>query len=56
MAIKISAIANTYVKMIIAEKRTFESVPSIKKAEVAQGLIEAGREDLITDPSYLPAV
>lgn len=50
----ISAIARTYGKMIIAKNRTFDSVPINKKEEVAQYLIEVGREDLITDPSYLP--
>lgn len=50
----ISAIAKIYGKMIIAGNRTFDSVDISKKAEVAQYLIDLGREDLITDPSYLP--
>lgn len=50
----ISAIAETYGRMIIAGKRTFDSVHISKKQEVALYLIQAGREDLITDPSYLP--
>lgn len=50
----ISAIAATYGRMIIAGNRTFESVHVSKKQEVALYLINAGREDLITDPSYLP--
>ena len=50
----ISAVAKIYGRMIILNNRTFESVPDVKKAEVAAYLIQEGREDLITDPSYLP--
>ena len=50
----ISAIGYNYVRMIIAGKRTFDSVPTRVKQEVADKLIELGRDELITDPSYLP--
>lgn len=49
-----TAIGDSYVSMILIGKRTFESVPLVKKQEVAEKLIERGREDLITDPTYLP--
>lgn len=49
-----TAIGDSYVSMILIGKRTFESVPLRMKQEVAEKLIERGREDLITDPEYLP--
>ena len=48
------AISDSYVSMIIIGRRTFESVPLRVKQEVADKLIAMGREDLITDPDYLP--
>ena len=40
--------------MIVKGLRTFDSVPTRVKQEVAERLIEMGREDLITDVNYLP--
>lgn len=51
-----SAIGDNYARMIVSGKRTFESVPKSKKQEVADKLIEMGREDLITDKDYLPQI
>lgn len=48
------SISNSYVRLIIKGARTFESVPEPMKQEVAEKLIEEGRQDLITDPEYLP--
>lgn len=48
------SIAGSYARLIIRGLRTFESVPEPMKQEVAEKLIELGREDLITDPEYLP--
>ena len=48
------SISNSYVRLIIKGARTFESVPEPMKQEVAEKLIEEGRQDLITDPEFLP--
>ena len=48
------SISDSYVRLIIKGLRTFESVPEPMKQEVADKLIEKGREDLITDENYLP--
>lgn len=49
-----SAIADSYVRLILGGHRTFSSVHESKKQEVADKLIALGREDLIDDPAYLP--
>ena len=48
------SISDSYVRLIIRGVRTFESVPAPMKQDVATKLIEEGRQDLITDPEYLP--
>ena len=48
------SISDSYVRLIIRGVRTFESVPTPMKQDVATKLIEEGRQDLITDPEYLP--
>ena len=48
------SISDSYVRLIIRGVRTFESVPVPMKQDVATKLIEEGRQDLITDPEYLP--
>ena len=48
------SISDSYVRLIIRGVRTFESVPVPMKHDVATKLIEEGRQDLITDPEYLP--
>ena len=48
------SISNPYVRLIIRGLRTFDSVPTPMKQDVATKLIEEGRQDLITDPEYLP--
>ena len=49
-----TAIGDSYTRMIVKGLRTFDSVPTRVKQEVAERLIEMGREDLITDVNYLP--
>lgn len=48
------SISDSYVRLIIRGVRTFDSVPVPMKQDVATKLIEEGRQDLITDPEYLP--
>lgn len=48
------SISDSYVRLIIKGIRTFESVPKPMKQEVATKLLEQGRQDLVTDPDYLP--
>ena len=48
------SISDSYVRLIIRGVRTFDSVPAPMKQDVATKLIEEGRQDLITDPEYLP--
>lgn len=48
------SISDSYVRLIIRGVRTFESVPEPMKQEVADKLIEMGREDLVTEIQYKP--
>lgn len=48
------SISDSYVRLIVRGVRTFESVPEPMKQEVADKLIEMGREDLVTEIQYKP--
>lgn len=48
--------AMLFASKIILGKATFDQVPRLLKAQVAEILIENGCEDLITEEEYLPKV